>query len=332
MKIEYKKDFLTKIEQDNNQVYIIDSKVYNLFKNNFDPIKDKSRIFVYEASEYTKNFVSLHKIYKHLHINQIKRNSIVYGIGGGVTTDITAFAASTYKRGCRLVLVPTTLLGMVDAAIGGKTGINYGNVKNGVGSFYLAEKVIINIDFLKTQSEAGYKDGLVEIIKMSFLPQSNLYKTLSKKQNFEDIIKEAIRIKLMLCQHDLHDKSSRRLLNLGHTFGHVLEYVSNYEISHGTAVAIGIRAAAKFSLKKGFIGQETLKTIEERLDKYGLPASFNSKYLPEIIRIGESILRQDKKADDKVNLVLFKDIQELFIYKTEDSCDVIKIFKELSDV
>ena len=330
--IVFNKNILTEFDLNDTHVFIIDSNVLRLYESLFEIIEDKSRIFIYEACERTKNFNSLKKIYKFLHANKVNRNSMIYGIGGGVTTDITALAASTYKRGCRLILIPTTLLGIVDASIGGKTGINFNDIKNGIGSFYTAEKVIINTDFLKTLQETDYKDGLVEIIKMSFLSQSNLRKILFDEQNFEDIIKEAIRTKMELCKQDLHDRSSRRLLNLGHTFGHVLETVSSYEISHGTAVAVGIRAAAKFSLQKGFIVQQTLKAIEERLDKFGLPASFNSKYLPEIIRIGESILKQDKKADDKINLVLFKDMQELFIYKTKDSCNVINMFNELSDV
>lgn len=331
MEIEYTKNLLNLIEHGDNKVYIIDSKVHILHKKVFNEIKDHSRIYIYKASEHTKNFDSLQRIYKFLQVNQVNRNSIIYGMGGGITTDITAFAASTYKRGCRLIIIPTTLLGMVDAAIGGKTGINFESIKNDIGSFYPAEKVIINTNFLKTQLEADYKDGIVEIIKMSFLPHSNLHNILSEKHKIEDVIKEAIRTKMEMCRHDLYDKSSRKLLNLGHTFGHVLESISNYEISHGTAVAIGIRAAARLSLQKGFIEKETQKAIEKRLDNFDLPTSFNSKYLHKIIKNGECILKQDKKADDKINLILFKGIRELFIYRTENSCEVINIFKEISN-
>ncbi len=331
MKIEFIKDLSGMIESGDNQVYIIDSNVYNLYKKLFHSIKDHSLIFIYEANEQTKNFDSLQRIYNFLYANNINRNSIIYGIGGGITTDITAFAASTYKRGCRLILIPSTLLGMVDASIGGKTGINYYNIKNGIGSFYTAEKVIINTNFIKTQPKADYRDGFVEIVKMSFLQQSNLHKVLSEQQNIEDIIKEAISTKMEMCRNDLHDKSSRRLLNLGHTFGHILESISNYEISHGTAVAIGIRAAARFSLQKSFIDNTIYSQIENTLNKFELPATFLAKYLPQLLENGISILKQDKKADDKINLILFKGLQNLIVFRTEDCIEVINILREFAN-
>jgi len=330
--IVFDKNMLTEFDLNDTDVFIIDSNVFRLYKNLFKPIKDQSRIFIYEANEHAKNNDSLKKIYKFLNTNNVKRNNIIIGIGGGITTDIAAFAASTFKRGCRLILVPTTLLGMVDASIGGKTGINFENIKNGIGSFYPAEKVIINSDFLKTQIKADYKDGLVEIIKMSFLSHSNLYKILYDEQNIEEIIKEAIRTKLELCQKDLHDKSSRRLLNLGHTFGHVLESISNYEISHGTAVAIGIRAASRFSLQKRFIDDKAYINIISRMNKYELPKSFSRKYLALLLEQGISKLKQDKKADDKINLILFKDLDELFIFQTDKYKEIINTLKEFTDV
>mgnify|MGYP003971930819 FL=1 len=332
MKIEFNTDLLVLFESDNDQVYIIDSNIYELYNELFNSIKDHKRIFIYNANEHTKNFDTLNKIYDFLYNNKINRNSIICGIGGVITTDIAAFAASTFKRGCRLVLIPTTLLGMIDASVGGKTGINYSNIKNGIGSFYNAERIIINSDFIKTQKEANYRDGFVEIVKMSFIPQSNLCNLLSEQQSIQKIIKEAIRTKVEICSNDPHDRSSRRLLNLGHTFGHVLESVSSYEISHGTAVAIGIRAAAKFSLQEGFITQEILKQIEERLDKYSLPVSFHSKYLPQISKIGKSILKQDKKADGKINLILFNGFQSLIIHRVDNSLEIIKTLCEFANV
>jgi len=329
--IIFSKNLLTKLDQDENNVYIIDAKVFELFSATLSPIKDHSRIFKLEAYEQNKNLDTLQKIYKFMKVNNVNRNNLIIGIGGGVTTDITAFASATYKRGCRLTLVPTTLLGMVDAAIGGKTGVNFDNIKNGIGCFYPAEKVIIDTDFLETQQKADYRDGFVEIIKMSFLPNSNLAEMLFNEQNIEGIIKETIRTKMELCQQDLHDRSYRRLLNLGHTFGHVLESISNYKITHGTAVAIGIRAAVRFSLQKGFIDISVCEQIERKLDLFDLPASFPSKYLSQLLDNGASILKQDKKADHKINLVLFKDLQELFVYKTDNSTEVIKILHEFAD-
>ncbi|MDO9577423.1 MAG: 3-dehydroquinate synthase family protein [Candidatus Cloacimonadales bacterium] len=331
IEIIFTNDLSPEFKKKVNQVYVIDAKVFELYKELFGHIKDQSRIYLFTASEQTKNLDSLREIYKFLKNKNVNRSSRIFGVGGGVTTDITGFAAATYKRGCRLALVPTTLLGMVDASIGGKTGINLENIKNGIGSFYPAEKVIINSDFLKTQTEPDFKDGFVEIVKMSFLENSKLLEMLQKKANIEEIIKEAIRTKMELCQDDLQDKNSRRLLNLGHTFGHVLESVSNYRISHGTAVSIGIRAAAKFSLKKDFITAELYDQIAEKLDEFEFLVSFSEKYLPVLLEKGEAILKQDKKADDKINLILFKGLQELFVYKTENSSEVLNVLREFAD-
>ncbi len=330
--IEFQVDLKKVLSKYQEEYFIIDSILYKLYKELFVGALNPKKIFQLVAKEKNKNIDTVLNIYEFFLQSNATRNSCIIAIGGGITTDIAAFAASTYKRGCGLILIPTTLLGMVDAAIGGKTGINYENIKNGIGSFYPAEKVIINTDFLGTQLEADYKGGFVEIIKMSFLPTSNLPEMLNNEQNIEEIIKEAIRTKIKLCQQDLHDKSSRRLLNLGHTFGHILESISNYKIPHGAAVAVGIRAAIRFSLKKGFIDSEVYRRIEKRLDKFDLPASFPGKYLPQLLEKGIFILKQDKKADDKLNLVLFKGLQELFFYKTENSIEVISTLQEFADV
>jgi 3-dehydroquinate synthase len=313
-------------------VYIVDSRVNELFPHLFRAVKDQSKILVFEASEQSKNLESLQQIYHFLKEKEVTRNDLIVGIGGGITTDIVSFAASTYKRGCRLILIPTTLLGMIDAAIGGKTGINFGSVKNGIGSFFPAEKVFIDTDFLHSQAEEDFKTGFVEIIKMSFLPHSKLSEMLISKMDIREIIEEAIRTKFAFCENDLHDRNSRRLLNLGHTFGHVLEAVSNYEIPHGKAVAIGIRAAAKFSRKYDFISEHVFKQIIERLDMHELPENFDNRYMTRLQQEGEAILKQDKKADENINLVLFNNRQELFIHRTDKSRHVIKILEEFADV
>lgn len=319
------------INSQSNNVYVIDKKVYELLQKSFNAISDKSRILLFEANEQSKNLASLPKIYDFFKSNNVHRKTMIYGIGGGVTTDITAFAASTYKRGCRCALVPTTLLGMVDAAIGGKTGINFEDIKNGIGSFYPAEKVVIDEFFLNTLAKSELQSGMVEILKMSFLANTNLPELLNKKANLIELIKEAVKTKMDICSHDLEDKNSRRLLNLGHTFGHVLESVSNYEISHGTAVSIGIRTAARLSRKLNFITKEICDEIENRMDEHNLPKSFSAKYLEKIDKSGDEVLKQDKKADTQINLILFKKLQYLFVYSTNESKAVLQVLKEFAD-
>lgn len=331
MMITFPNDIADYLDANKNRVYVIDSNIFELYKNLFSKINKNSQVYILEANERTKNLDSVKEIYQFFLKNNVNRNQMIVGIGGGITTDITAFAASTFKRGCRLSLIPTTLLGMIDAAIGGKTGVNINNVKNGIGSFYNAEEVIIDTKFLSTLPDKDFKDGFVEIIKMSFLPNSNLYQLLSNKTKLDKIIKMAIEIKRKICEKDLYDKGLRNQLNLGHTFGHVLESISNYEISHGTAVAVGIRAAAKFSWQNGFINKVILTEIEERLNKFDLPSSFDHQYLSKISSHGEAILKQDKKADDQLKFVLFKNIQELFISKIEFTDDILNVLKDFAD-
>ncbi|MFC1898221.1 3-dehydroquinate synthase family protein [Candidatus Cloacimonadota bacterium] len=329
--ILFQTDINIEFQKGENNVFVIDSKILVLYSSLFEKVDDRSKIYEYNAIEDNKNQASLIDIYRFLQDRNVNRNTRIFGIGGGVTTDIAAFAASTYKRGCRLILVPTTLLGMVDAAIGGKTGINFKNIKNGIGSFFPAEKVMVNPEFLKTQPEADYKAGLVEIVKMSFLKDSKLQSMLEQNFKIDQLIEEAVKTKMQLCELDLHDKSSRRFLNLGHTFGHVLESVSSYEISHGEAVAIGIRAAARLSLIKHFIDEPVYNQIIARLDRHGFSKSFPKKHRAKLLKRGTEILMQDKKADDKLNLILFKGLQELFVYKTDNRLEVMKSLTEFAD-
>ncbi|MCD4796751.1 MAG: 3-dehydroquinate synthase, partial [Candidatus Cloacimonetes bacterium] len=251
----------------------------------------------------------------------------IIGIGGGITTDITSFAASTYMRGCRLVLIPTTFLAMIDAAIGGKTAVNFNGIKNNIGTFYPAEKIIISTEFLKTLPEKEMKNGWAECLKMSLIKKSSLYDLLLSKADINKIIKKTIELKISICVKDPEDRGERRLLNLGHTFAHIIESISDYEISHGTAVSVGIRAAAKLSLKLGLINVDINEKINNILNMYNLPDYVDAKYRDVLINKGESILNQDKKATSKLNLVLFKGFQEVFLKELNDKKVVLNTLK-----
>jgi len=329
--IKFTEDLSNILVTKRDRVFIIDANVYKLYKKLFASMKKNTRIYFLDATEQNKNLEFVSEIYEFFLKNNVNRKTLIIGVGGGITTDITAFAASTYKRGCGLILIPTTLLAMVDAAIGGKTGVNFINHKNNIGSFYEADEIIINFGFLESLPQSILNEGFVEIVKMSFLSETNLPVMLNADTDIEELIKEAIKAKQAICKIDHYDKNKRNLLNLGHTFGHVLESVSNYNISHGTAVALGIRAAAKYSFLKGFINKNILTSINARLDKHKLPNTYNSKYVENILADGENILKQDKKADDQLKLVLFRDIQNLFIFKTEFDKEILNILKGFAD-
>ncbi|HPR18407.1 MAG TPA: 3-dehydroquinate synthase family protein, partial [Candidatus Cloacimonadota bacterium] len=259
-----------------NYAVIGDNNVLKLHASIFKNLRTEN-VYLFRATETTKDFAHLENILSFLKERNIHRNSMIYGIGGGITTDIAALSASLFKRGCRLTLIPTTVLSMVDAAVGGKTGINFAGIKNGVGTFFPAEKIIISADFLPTLAAGQLLEGRTEIVKMSFLPESNLANLFSENAPLPDLIREAVNAKMRLCVIDPEDRKERRLLNLGHTFGHVLESTSNYTISHGNAIAVGMRAAALFSRQKEFISEQVYRNIVARLDQNKLPENFPAR-------------------------------------------------------
>ena len=234
------------------KIVIIDRCFFQINKTSLLPILKNIPYFLFDAKEANKNISYFNEIINFFQKENINREFYIICFGGGITTDIGAFAASTYMRGCKLLLIPTTFLAMIDAAIGGKTAINFNQIKNNVGSFYPADVVIINQDFLTTLPEAEILNGWAECLKVALIDGGDLYEKLFlKRQQIEQsILQEAIKIKVDICNEDLYDNKRRQLLNLGHSVGHIIEVVSDYSISHGISVAIGIKVIAKISLEE----------------------------------------------------------------------------------
>lgn len=324
--IIFQNDFRIAFPKETKKVYLIDKNISQLFKNELGNIIDEESFLIY-ASEEHKRIETIKQIYRFFRENNVNRSSIIIGIGGGITTDIAAFSASTYKRGCRLILIPTTFLGMIDAAIGGKTAVNFEGIKNNIGTFYPAEKVFIIPEFLTKLPEREIKNGWVECIKIAIIKPSKLYDILisNKGKITSEILELAIDLKLTICEKDLEDKNERKHLNLGHTFAHILESISNYEISHGTAVSIGVRAAAKLSLKSGYINEATYEKIVFILDFFKLPNKIPGKYKNRIKEKGLEILLQDKKATLRINVVLFNKFLSVFIKEIEKPGEILQI-------
>jgi 3-dehydroquinate synthase len=249
---------------------------------------------------------------------------LIIAIGGGITTDIAAYAASTFKRGCRLWLVPSTLLGMIDAAIGGKTAVNFHKIKNCLGSFYPAQKIIIDLEFLKTLDAEALLSGWAEIIKIYLISGLESELIDNAEPDLRNVIARSIQQKIKICQKDLYEENQRKLLNLGHTFGHVIESISEYKISHGRAVALGLRLAARLSFQKGIISDQRYAEINCLLDKYSFP-QYKQDYLPQTsAKDLEIILAQDKKFGNRPLLVLFS---EKGTYLDHD-CSISEICKQ----
>jgi 3-dehydroquinate synthase len=307
-----------------SKIFIIDKNVFHFHTDFIKELINDSPAFYLETNEKNKSFKTVYEIYSFFQKNKVNRSTIIVGIGGGVTTDLTAFCASTFMRGCKLWLVPTTFLAMIDAAIGGKTAVNFKGIKNNIGTFYLAEKVIIITDFLDSLLEEEMNNGWAECIKVALIKETDLYDKLIKAKKIisREIIEKAIEIKLSLCKDDIEDRDNRRYLNLGHTFGHIIESISNFEISHGLAISLGIRASASLSLKNNYITDKINHQIQDILDLYSFPNCLDHHYKNSLMKNGKKILQQDKKSTYqnkkiKHNLILFKGFQEVFIESFE---------------
>lgn len=209
----------------------------------------------------------------------LQRSSTFVGIGGGVICDMTAFAASIFKRGARLELVPTTLLAMVDAAVGGKTGCDFDNYKNMIGSFYPAARLHVFSSFLQNLPESEYRSGLAETLKTALLYAPKLFHILQNQKEqvmarepelVKQIIRRCVIAKASIVEKDLTETGLRMQLNLGHTFAHALETAAGLgAIPHGDAVAWGIGRAIQLSLNLGLCQEDYLTEIKDVLESYG---------------------------------------------------------------
>ena len=221
---------------------------------------------VIKAGEEHKNLQTVQRIWKVLMKHHADRNALIINLGGGTITDLGGFAASTYKRGIKFINVPTTLLAMVDAAIGGKTGIDFGGAKNQIGTFAEAEEVLIEPVFLSTLPRREILSGMSEMLKYGFIADPKLLEI--NLDNYQDFILHAGEIKREIVAQDPHEMGLRKILNFGHTLGHGIEshcLTTDCPLLHGEAVALGMAAALWLSVKQLGLDEKTLMNFEEKL-------------------------------------------------------------------
>jgi shikimate kinase / 3-dehydroquinate synthase len=260
-----------------------------------------SKMIVLPAGEAHKNLNTISRLWHSFLQNGLDRKSTVVALGGGVVGDLAGFAASTYMRGIDWVCVPTTLLSMVDASLGGKTGFDLPEGKNLIGSFYPPKLVLADPQVLKTLPEAEFISGLAEVVKHGIIADPELFEICDRgldclKSDLEQIVKRAMAVKIKVIEEDPYEKGFRAALNLGHTVGHAVELVSKFQLRHGEAVAIGMVAEAKLAERLTVAGQGLSDKIADILSTLGLPARIPPD-LPreEIIRA----MRVDKKKNAK---------------------------------
>lgn len=238
--------------------------------------------YVFEAGERNKNLDTVQKLYEHLIISKFDRKDILVALGGGVTGDLTGFAAATYLRGIDFIQLPTSLLSQVDSSIGGKTGVDFNAYKNMVGAFHQPKLVYINLGTLKTLSKREYLSGMGEIIKHGLIKNKNYYTWLKANADaildrnleiLETMVCESCQIKRIVVENDPHEMGERALLNFGHTIGHAVEKLSGFSLLHGECVSIGACAAAYISLRRGLILESDYNDLCAVFKKFHLPTS-----------------------------------------------------------
>ncbi len=293
---------------------------------------NKKKIYTYflSASEINKNQKQVNIILEILLKKNFSREDCLISIGGGITGDISGFAASLFKRGLKFVNIPTTLLSQVDSSIGGKTGVNTKFGKNLIGSFFQPRLVISDIQFLKTLPRREIICGYGEILKHSLIANKKFYnflddnilKILDLKSPFiEKTIYESCKIKKSVVEKDERETGLRKILNFGHTFAHAYEASLGYskKLNHGEAVILGMKSALKFSLKNNFLKQNEYNSILNHIESAKLPNNINKFFSSKDLNKILSFMTKDKKNNsEKINLILLKKIGFPIINKQYD--------------
>ncbi len=295
-------------------VVVTDTNVRGYYTENFP----NCAVIEIGTGEKIKNLDTVQTIYGKLLEIGADRSFFLVGIGGGIVCDITGFVASTYLRGVKFGFVPTTLLAQVDAAVGGKNGVNFGGYKNMVGVFNQPELVICDLNLLRTLPEQEILGGYAEIVKHAAIGDDGLFSYLEKHYNkaleldtgvVEKLVYDSIVIKSSIVNKDEKEKGDRRKLNFGHTFGHAIEKTTG--VPHGEAVSAGMVVASMLSEKRGYLAAKDAKRIEELLKNLKLPTKLQL-YGKRIL----DALRKDKKRyGESIHFVMLHGIGNAIIRK-----------------
>lgn len=304
-------------------VIISDDQVYHYYG---EALKDNLKTsyechtIVIPHGEASKSIQMLPAIYSQLIKAKISRTDLIIALGGGVVGDLAGFVAATYLRGIKFVQIPTSILAQVDSSVGGKVAVDLPEGKNLVGAFYQPILVLIDPDMLDTLPERYVTDGLGEVIKYGCIKEKSLFDKLEQyssyeelKPHMEDVIAICVDIKRNIVQADEFDTGERLQLNFGHTLGHAIEQFYEYKReSHGEAVAIGMYQITKMAEKKGLTKEGTSERICNVLKAYGLPIESGI----ETEKLKESMKSDKKNLDNKLKVVLIKEIGDAYIYPT----------------
>ncbi|MEG1528754.1 MAG: 3-dehydroquinate synthase [Clostridia bacterium] len=272
-------------------------------------------IFAFEAGEASKTPQNYLNIIEFLKCQNLTRDDIVVALGGGVVGDIAGFAASTYMRGIRFVQVPTTMLAFIDSSIGGKTGVDFGKCKNLIGTFYQPSVILADTSVLRTLPDAEWKNGLGEGLKYAILNGGRIYEILKSgldKSNIDEFILLCMQAKVDIVTADEKERGVRKLLNLGHTFGHAIEALSNFAVPHGVAVANGILMMSKASYAHMTMSESDFNGICALANMYNLTYDHGFTYADMRLYIESD---KKKSGDNSISIVVANGIGNCKIVK-----------------
>ncbi len=300
-------NYLNTMQLSDKVAIISDSNVWPLYgdaiKNSLSDNGYRSYEFVFPAGEKSKTVQTYLEVLDFLARNHFTRSDCILALGGGVTGDLTGFAAATYLRGIKYIQIPTTLLAMVDSSVGGKTAVDLPSGKNLVGAFYQPSLVLCDIDALSTLPADIFRDGCAEVIKYGILYDPELFRHLQEHSlafDREYVVSRCVTLKRDVVVADEFDRGERQKLNLGHTIGHAVEAKSNFTVSHGQGVSIGTAVVARAGAATGFCVQATADMICNLLSAFGLP--INTDYSADTICA--AALSDKKRFGNRINLII----------------------------
>jgi 3-dehydroquinate synthase len=285
---------------------ITDANLEKIYSEKLTKTIPRSFILGMPSGEKSKDIKTVMSLAEELLKNEIGRSDVIIGFGGGMPTDVAGFLASIYMRGIRYVAIPTSLLGMVDASIGGKAGIDF-IAKNILGSFYLPEIVLIDPNFLKSFADPKKMPGMGEVVKYAAIADTSLFKDFKKDPlDLNTIIKKSVKTKVDIVKQDFEEHELRKILNFGHTFGHAIESALDYKISHDQAISIGMVIANRIAQNLNRQNPLTGSKIRIALEQFGLPTE-----LPKGLQIEDLVeyIKKDKKRHgDKIWFIIVPEL------------------------
>lgn len=311
--------FIEKKFNPDKSIIITDENVYQLYRSKIEKelvLNSKNyELIVIPAGENSKSQKMRDELENQIISYKPSRNSLIIAIGGGVVGDISGFLASTILRGIKYIQVPTTIIAQVDSSIGGKTGINTNHSKNLIGTFHQPSLVLVDFNFIRTLNEEEFLNGLAEILKSLLIGSKSGFEFLETNVNsvlkrnekyFKPLINKSIKIKAEVVLRDPYEKNLRKILNFGHTIGHAIEALSNYNLKHGFAVAEGIIVESYLSYLSNRLNEVDLFRIQYIVDKLNLDKLNRRKF--SFNQVYEKMSFDKKRINDQITFALLKKI------------------------